>query len=91
MILTKQTIMTWTSAEAKNMPAELITERTAFVTGMYNQDKTNGQPVELDALSTQRLWTDQAAAEEWAAWIQATAVRLGAGLVSVEISDYTAP
>jgi hypothetical protein len=91
MILTKQTIMTWTSAEAKNMPAELTPERTAFVQGMFDQGKTNGPPVELDALRTQRLWTDQAAAEEWAAWIQATATRLGSGLVSVEISDYTAP
>jgi hypothetical protein len=91
MTLTKQTIMTWTSTEAKNMPAELITERTAFVTGMYDQGKTNGPPVELDALKTQRLWTDQAAAEEWVAWIQDAKVRLNLGLVSVEIYNYTAP
>lgn len=91
MILTKQTIMTWTSTEAKNSPPVLITERTAFVTGMYNQGKTNGPPTELDAFRTQRLWTDQAAAEEWVAWIQDAKVRLSLGLVSVEISDYTAP
>jgi len=91
MTLTKKTIMTWASYEAKNMPASLITDRTAFVTGMYEQGKTDGSHVDLDALRSQRLWSDQAAAEEWATWIQAAATRLNAGLVSVEISDYTAP
>lgn len=87
MILTKESIMTWTSSEAKNSPPELITERTAFVQGMMAQDKTDGYPVELTDTTTRRLWVDQAAAEEWAAWIQATATRLGAGLVSVTIND----
>lgn len=91
MNLTKQTIMTWISSEAKNGSPELVNERTTFVQGMMAQNKTDGNPVELDALRTQRLWTDQAAAEEWVTWLQDAAVRLNAGLVSVEISDYTAP
>ncbi len=91
MILTKQSIMTWTSEEAKNSPPELITQRTAWVRARILEDKTDGDPVELSATTTRRLWVDQAAAEEWATFIQSLCTSLGAGLVSVQISDYTAP
>jgi hypothetical protein len=89
MILTKESIQTWTSEEAKDLPAELVTERNAWILDMVDQDKTDGIPLDLDATRTRRLWVDQAAAEEWSAWIQATATRLGAGLISVTISDIT--
>ena len=86
-ILTKQSIMTWTSADAKFTPPELVTERSAFLANMWNSQKTDGISIQIDEFRTQRFWSDQAAAEEWSAWIQATATRLGAGLVSVSISD----
>ena len=87
MILTKKTIMTWESPEAKISPAELYIERAAVLETAVTAGKTDGEPNNTSDTTTERYWTDLAAATEWAEWIQAAATRFSAGLISVTIED----
>jgi len=86
-VYTKSALMTWISPWAKVDNVELANSRNAYIQSMVDQQKTDGVPDDLDDLQTKRIWTDQAAADDWSAFITDLAARTNQGLVSVVISD----
>lgn len=86
-VYTKSALMTWVSSWAKVDNVELANSRNAYIQSMVDQQKTDGVPYDLDDLQTKRIWTDQAAADDWSAFITDLAARTNQGLVSVAISD----
>jgi hypothetical protein len=86
-VYTKSALMTWTTSWAKYDNVELANSRNAYIQSMVDQQKTDGVPYNLDDLQTKRIWTDQAAAEAWSAFITDLAANTNQGLVSVVITD----
>jgi len=86
-VYTKSALMTWVSYSEQVNNVELANSRNAYIQSMVDQQKTDGVPYVLDDLQTKRIWTDQAAADDWSAFITDLAAGTTQGLVSVVISD----
>lgn len=88
MIMTKKTVMTWTTNEAKNLSEQLNTERFAFLDSMLAENKTDKIVENPTPTTTIRYWADLAAATEWKQWLESAANKYSVGLlVSVTIED----
>jgi hypothetical protein len=93
MILTKKTLITWVTLD-QSVPEYLDgdTARDTKLAEMVAAGKTDGQGGSPAALVFERQWIDQAAAEEYIAFVKAlsTSGKLPV-ITATEILDYTAP
>jgi hypothetical protein len=71
-MLTKATIVTYQNYEDTFHP-ELTALRENKLDELVALDKTDGNHVRLDEVTVKRLWADQAAADEWIAFMTASA------------------
>ena len=81
-IMTKATIITWTSLEAQVDNIPLRDERGKKLKEMFEAGKTDGNPNIISPTVTIREWIDQAAAEEFRDFILGLDEKYGPGLVS---------
>lgn len=87
MLYTKSTIMQWAthlnSSDFNQMSNEVDQwTRDAMIAG-----KTDGLLYTLGELTFKRVWADQAAAEEWAAFITQTATKYSTSVTVTELSN----
>ena len=85
---TKKTIATWADQDPWRQSEQFRIERAAMVEKMVEQQKTDGEPI-FEAgndLVVTRMWVDQAAAEEWKAFLEKAVTDHGAS-VTVVIAD----
>ena len=82
LTLTKRVFVVWDGPAATDL--EFLANRDAFIDKLVVEGKTNGQWIGT-ARTTIREFTDQAAAEEWLAWVVANNV--GRTLISQSITD----
>lgn len=86
MILTKKTLITWTSAEAARLP-DIVAARIATLEEMTSVGKTDGTYVAISDREFERHWVDQAAAQEYINEMIADAAPHGNIIVSAVIQD----
>ena len=84
----KKTTITWASAADQNH-ADLSAARTAKLVEMARAQKVHLiEAAIVNDVTTVRYWKDQAAAEEFVAFIQDQAATHGVSVVSAVIEDY---
>ena len=84
----KKTTIVWGSAEDQNHP-DLSVARLVKITEMLRAEKIHLIEAEVvNDYTTVRFWKDQAAAEEFVAFIQEQAVTHGSVIVSATIKDH---
>jgi hypothetical protein len=71
-MLTKATIVTYQNYE-DTFQQDLTVIRENKLDELTELGKTDGNHVRLDELTIKRFWLDQAAAEEWIAFMQSSA------------------
>jgi phosphate-selective porin len=71
-MLTKATIVTYNDVESQ-YHEQLATIRENKIDELTQLEKTDGTTVRLGELQIKRFWLDQAAADEWIAFMQASA------------------
>lgn len=84
----KKTVSTWSSAEAMSKDHPMHSLRDAWIEKAYEEGKTDGVVTDRDVgtLTSTRRWADQAAAEEWVAFVTALTEEHGY-TVSLVIED----
>ncbi len=71
-MLTKATIVTYNAVEDQ-YHTELATMREEKIDELNEAGKTDGVHVRLNEFQIKRFWLDQAAADEWIAFMQSSA------------------
>jgi hypothetical protein len=86
--MTRTTTVTWGSLEDRN-EQRLNNDGYAKLTDMMIDGKVEyrARASEISDILVVRYWKDQAAAEEFAAWLWATAEKYNVSVVSIEYGD----
>ena len=90
MAMTKTTTIVWGSEEEQYFDS-LNTARTAKLTEMATDGKTDLAVENINPVTTKRFWRDIAAAEEFISFIMEQAEIYQCTIVSTLTEDYTAP
>lgn len=88
--MTKTTHFLWATSW-QEFTLEFESGRDALLATMTDEGKTDGNITQIEENKFERLWVDQAAAEEWIAGITALANAEGLTIISTEINDYVPP
>lgn len=89
MEMTKATIITWGSEEDQ-LNEEIQAARNTKLMEMSVDGKTEPTNfLKIDPVTSKRFWRDQAAAEEYVAFIREQATANNCVIVSAVIEDYT--
>lgn len=86
MTFTKRTTITWNSPNQRTEPAMQQAKKDKL-TEMGADSKTDNLPTLVDEVTTIRLWSDQAAAEEWINFITTLSAQYGYTATTI-IEDY---
>jgi FAD/FMN-containing dehydrogenase len=71
-MLTKATIVTYDTVEDQ-YHTELVTLREQKIDELNEAGKTDGTHIRIDEVTIKRFWLNQAAADEWIAFMTASA------------------
>jgi len=73
---TKLTTMTWSTAEAQLLQP-IMDARITYLNTAITLGTTDGIPIVISPTVTKRVWTTQAAADDWATFISGLATDNG--------------
>lgn len=81
------TVITWASYEDQNDNLELDDARTAKLTSMAEENKTDGEAIVITPAVTKRFFIDVASAQEYIDFIVAAASQYGSTIISTAIQE----
>ena len=86
MLYTKLTTMTW-GTEAEQYLEPIVSARNTYIdNARFTLQVTDGKATVVSPTVTTRVWTDQAAADDWATFISTLATDNGA-TCDVSVTD----
>lgn len=88
-MFTKKTRIEWASIEHQLGNEQFNSDRVTLLDSMVAAEKTDGLPIEITDLITERYWIDTAAAQEYIDFVLLKAGVYNLTVVSTQILDAT--